>query len=301
MAQALRLVQEASGSDGERLEELARSLGLSRAHFQRSFLRWVGLSPKQFATFLHVTRAKGLLRASHAVLDTALTLGLSGPGRLHDQFIQVEAMTPGEYKRQGEGLTIAYGRGTTPLGVAVIAWTGRGICALSFLSAASAAIVSNAPASQPESDTEEDAHQLQAAWPRALLVRRQAQATRLLQTVFTPEAGRAASATASPLRLLVGGTAFQIAVWRALLAIPPGAVLSYGRLAAWCGHPRAARAVGSAIAANPLAFLIPCHRVIRDSGLIGGYRWNPDRKLALLAREIHGQASSARSRTSAAR
>jgi len=260
------------------LSGLARAQGLSPFHLQRLFRRWVGLSPQQFAAFARISHAKGLLTASRDVLDVALSLGMSGPGRLHDQFVRIEAMSPGEYKRQGAQVAIRFGSGATPLGPALAAWTPRGVCAVQF---------------GPELTQAGPAEAwLQARWPRATLLRDPAAAQALLTRIFSP-APRDGRHTA--LRVLVQGTRFQVAVWQGLLAIPAGDVTTYGRLAAWCGAPGAARAVGAALGANPVALLIPCHRVIQESGLLGGYRWGQERKIALLARELSAAHSAGRS------
>jgi len=260
------------------LSGLAREQGLSPFHLQRLFRRWVGLSPQQFAAFARITHAKGLLTAARDVLDVALSLGMSGPGRLHDQFVRIEAMSPGEYKRQGEQVAIRFGMGSTPLGPALAAWTPRGVCAVQF----GAELTQSGAA---------DAW-LQGRWPRASLRHAPSEAQALLSRIFTTTAPR--RARPPELRVLVQGTRFQVAVWQGLLAIPAGEVTTYGRLAAWCGAPGAARAVGAALSANPVALLIPCHRVIQESGLLGGYRWGQERKLALLARELNAQPAAGR-------
>lgn len=255
----LRLANESRPA--ERLSDLARAEGLSPFHLQRSFRRWVGLTPKQFASFARVCRAEGLLRAAHSVLDVSLDVGLSGPGRLHDHFITVEALSPGEFKSGGRGLTLGFGMGATPLGDALIAWSDRGICRLAFLAAGDDVL-----------------ERFREEWPAANLRHDDRHARKLLEQAFD-------RAKRAPLRLLARGTSFQIAVWRALLEIPEGDTTTYASIAARLGVPRAARAVGRAIGDNPIGYLIPCHRVIRASGLLGGYRWGLERKAALLAAE----------------
>jgi AraC family transcriptional regulator of adaptative response/methylated-DNA-[protein]-cysteine methyltransferase len=245
-----------------RLGELARDERLSPFHAQRSFTRYVGLSPRRFAAFASVCRAKGLLRAATSVLDVALDLGLSGPGRLHDHFVRVEAVSPGEFASGGRGMRLEWGRGATPLGPAAIAWTARGICRLDL-----------------GEICERSEDELRRAWPAAELARDDRQAARRLAEIFAP-------AASGDLRVLLRGSPFQIAVWRALLAVPEGEVATYARIAAAIGRPSATRAVASAIGDNPIAILIPCHRVIRSTGLLGGYRWGLDLKTALLAREL---------------
>lgn len=243
------------------LAELAADAQLSPFHFQRTFRTWVGLPPGQVAAYAVVAKAKGPLRAAASVLDVSLDLGLSGPSRLHDRFVAIEAMTPGEWAAEGLGLRIAWGLGATPLGAALVAWTERGVCRLHF----------------PDHDDPEAL--LRSEHPRALLVRDDTHARSLLATAFQRTAPDA------PLPVVVRGSHFQIAVWRALLERPPGSLTTYGALARQLGRPQACRAVGTAVGANPLAVLIPCHRVITSSGLLGGYRWGLDRKCALLARE----------------
>jgi AraC family transcriptional regulator of adaptative response/methylated-DNA-[protein]-cysteine methyltransferase len=247
------------------LADVARRLGLSVYHCQRLFHRWAGVTPKDFLQVATLGYAKTLLRESRPVLDAALEAGLSGPGRLHDLFITMEAMTPGEYRRGGEGLTIHWGIHPTPVGDALIAMTGRGLCAIRFLD-------SSYSACEPD---------LQRDWPRARLLRDQMAASAAAREI----AGRMLGRTRERLPVLFRGTPFQVKVWQALLAIPAGAVTTYGDIAARIGRPEAHRAVASAIGANALGYLIPCHRVLRSTGAIGGYRWGEPRKRALLALE----------------
>jgi AraC family transcriptional regulator, regulatory protein of adaptative response / methylated-DNA-[protein]-cysteine methyltransferase len=258
-----RLVEIPQRSD--RLTDLAAEAGVSRFHLQRSFREWAGLTPKQFSCFVSVCRGKGLLRAAKSVLDVALEIGLSGPGRLHDHFLTAEAVTPGEFKSGGDGVQLGYGCGGTPFGPALIAWTHRGVCRLTFIADDSNAIQ----------------HLLRQEWPAATLERDDPAARALLGRAFA-----SADVEAKPFRLVVRGTAFQIAVWRALMEIPEGQVSTYGRLAERAGFDGASRAVGRAVGDNPIAFLIPCHRVIRSTGLLGGYRWGIERKTAMLAGEL---------------
>lgn len=247
------------------LAELAADAGLSPSHFHRLFRRWAGVTPKDFLQCLTVQFARERLRASASVLDTALDAGLSGPGRLHDLMVSLEAASPGEWKRRGEGLEIGWGQSDTPFGPATLAWSPRGLCHLSFLDVP----LGNAP---PE--------RLLRDWGRASLAREDDQARNWCGRIFRPE-----PTVGSPLRAHVHGTAFQLKVWRALLQIPPGGLVSYGQLARGVGVPGASRAVGSACGHNPVAFLIPCHRVIRETGIVEGYRWGTVRKRALLAWE----------------
>ncbi|WP_448192115.1 methylated-DNA--[protein]-cysteine S-methyltransferase [Azospirillum sp. sgz301742] len=251
--------------DQPSLEELAGVAGMSPFHFQRLFTRWVGISPKRFVQFLTLGHAKRLLTENHSVLDTALDVGLSGPSRLHDLFVACEAMTPGEYKALGGGLTIRWGLHDCPFGRALVATTERGVCWLSFAD---------------EPDGSDAMTEFTAEWPAARLVE-DPDATR-------PTAARAFDwdgGGAEPLRLLMRGTNFQIKVWEALLRIPTGAVVSYEDVARAIGQPTALRAVGAAVGRNPVCILIPCHRVIQKSGIIHNYRYGVPRKRALLAWE----------------
>jgi AraC family transcriptional regulator of adaptative response/methylated-DNA-[protein]-cysteine methyltransferase len=251
------------------LDEVAAHVGLSPSHFQRLFRRWAGVSPKRFLQHVTATRAKALLRDSRPVLDTAFEVGLSGSGRLHDLIVTTEAMTPGEYRRQGGGLEIRYGSGETPFGRCFVAATERGICSLQFL--------------EPQNDLEALAR-VEREWPKASLVRDVTSASELIAEVFGP----VDSAGLAPLHLM--GTNFQLKVWEALLRVPEGCVISYGDLAERIGQPAATRAVANAVGANPVAYLIPCHRVLRASGELGGYRWGTDRKLVMLERELEATA-----------
>ncbi|HYH17452.1 MAG TPA: methylated-DNA--[protein]-cysteine S-methyltransferase [Azospirillum sp.] len=251
--------------DQPSLEELAGVAGMSPFHFQRLFTRWVGISPKRFVQFLTLDHAKRLLAENQSVLDTALDVGLSGPSRLHDLFIACEAMTPGEYKAEGAGLTIRWGLHDSPFGRALVGSTERGVCWLSFADSA---------------DATEAMTEFEAAWPAARLVE-DADSTRDV-------AARAfgwREADGEPLRLLLKGTNFQVKVWEALLRIPSGAVVSYEDVARAIGQPTAMRAVGAAVGRNPVCVLIPCHRVIQKSGIIHNYRYGVPRKRALLAWE----------------
>lgn len=251
------------------LEDVAAQLHLSPFHLQRIFTRWAGVSPKRFVQYLTALHAKQLLANAHSVLDATYETGLSSPGRLHDLLIATEAVTPGEFKSKGTGLVISYGRHRTPFGDALLAVTGRGICACAFVDDNSTA----------RSWTQTVA-ELQQSWSGATLV----QDTTLTQPLAEQIFGTAATPT-NELRLLLKGTNFQLKVWEALLKIPPGATCSYAEVAAAIGRPGASRAVGNAVGANPIGYLIPCHRVIRQSGLIEGYHWGTTRKKAILAWE----------------
>lgn len=248
------------------LDEVAEHVGLSPWHFQRLFKAWAGVSPKRFLQYLTVENAKRLLRESGSVLDVALDVGLSGPGRLHDLFVSVEAMTPGEFKKQGKDLHVSYGFHATPYGECLLAVTSRGICSLAFVE---------------EENKSVALQELLETWSAAVLVENPAAGESVISQIFKQqgEQGRV------PTKVLLRGTNFQIKVWQALLRIPEGTVVSYSSLAKAVGHPAAQRAVGTAVGRNPIACLIPCHRVLRNNGDIGGYRWGTIRKRAILARE----------------
>jgi len=252
------------------LNVLAQSVGLSPFHFHRLFSTWAGITPKDFLQCLTLEHARSLLQKGDNVLDTALSAGLSGPGRLHDLCVALEAASPGEMKAGGADLTIDYGFAMTPFGEALIGETARGICHLSFL----------------DGERRGGARRLLFdQWPAAKLQRNDKHAAELAGQIFM----RRENETRPRLRAFVRGTAFQLRVWRALLQVPAGALTSYGRLSAAIEQPSAARAVGSAVGANPVAFLIPCHRVIRETGVLGNYRWDPIRKRAILAWELAAQ------------
>jgi len=247
------------------LKELARGAGLSEFHFQRLFRRWAGISPKRFVQFLTAGHAVRMLRESRTNLEAAYDAGLSGGGRLHDLLVNFHAVTPGELKRAGAGMTIQYGIHPSPFGECLIAVTARGVCHLGFMPAAGhrAALA-----------------ELTAAWPRARLEAAPRVTAPVARRLFTRGNGKAPG-----IGLHVRGTNFQIKVWEALLRIPPGGVASYEDIARRIHAPRAVRAVANAVAHNPVAWLIPCHRVIRKSGALGGYRWGATRKKVLLAWE----------------
>ena len=252
------------------LAEAASRAGLSEYHFQRLFRRQVGLSPKKYVQFLTLERAKKVLARSRSVLDAAYDAGLSGPGRLHDLFVNIEAMTPGEYKHRGHGLTIRYGTHPSPFGQCLILRTARGVCGLAF--------------SAPERGDEALA-ELARGFEAATFVEDAGATAGVARKIFDAADG---GNDGDGVRLHLRGTPFQIKVWRALLAIPPGCVASYGDLARRIGMPRASRAAGTAVGSNPVAWIIPCHRVIRASGVLGGYRWGRGRKLAMLSMETGG-------------
>lgn len=244
------------------LEEVASNIGLSEYHFQRLFTRWAGVSPKRFLQFLTKEGAKELLDKSENLLDTTHQVGLSSLGRLHDLFVTTEAVSPGEYKSRGEGVTIRYGLHASPFGKCLIGVTERGICHFGFVETS-------------EGDAIDD---LVADWKNARMIEDQVFTAPLVEPIFDLNArGR--------LNIHLRGTNFQLKVWEALLHIPVGAVTTYEGLAGRIGQPTASRAVGSAVGHNPIAVLIPCHRVIHKAGDFGKYRYGAVRKKALLAYE----------------
>lgn len=262
---AIRFI-EAHATEQPSLDDLAAHIGLSPHHCQRLFKRWAGVSPKRFLQYLTVENAKQLLRDSTSVLDTSFEVGLSGPGRLHDLFVTVEAMTPGEYKQQGEGIEIRYAFHETPFGECLAAETSRGICFLGFVS---------------DGKKVETVDDLQKRWQQASLLNDPDACRNSVRQIFSPTK----DSPQKSVQLFLKGTNFQLKVWEALLKIPQGKVISYGDLAENIGSPNAHRAVGTAVGQNPIAYLIPCHRVLRASGEIGGYHWGTSRKKAILALE----------------
>ncbi len=247
------------------LEEVAANIGLSEYHFQRLFTRWAGVSPKRFLQFLTKEGAKDLLDQSENLLDTTHQVGLSSLGRLHDLFVTTEAVTPGEYKSRGAGVTIRYGIHPTPFGKCVIATTERGICHLSFV----------------QTSEGEAIDQLVAEWQQARMIEDYRSTVPLIEPIFDLH-----HHLRKPLNIHLRGTNFQLKVWEALLQVPAGTVTTYEGIAARIGKPSATRAVGTAVGHNPIAVLIPCHRVIRKVGEFGNYRYGALRKKALLAREF---------------
>jgi AraC family transcriptional regulator of adaptative response/methylated-DNA-[protein]-cysteine methyltransferase len=237
-----------------RLGEIARHVRLSEFHFNRLFRRWTGLTPKQYLAEVTSRAAGTALQEESSVLDAAHSVGLSGGGRLHDLTVTLEAMTPGEIRAGGEGVTIRYGVAVTPFGTAFLAETARGLCRLAFIDGASGAELAA----------------LRGTWPRASFVRDDARAATLVDTIWGQRA--------ATLPLAVCGTNFQVQVWRALLELDAGTTVTYGKLAQKLDRPNGARAIGNAVGANPIAWVIPCHRVLREGGELGGYRWGASRK-----------------------
>ena len=252
--------------DQPKLDEIAESVHLSKYHFDRIFKRWAGISPIQFLQFMTLDYTKKKLRESASILECALDAGLSGSGRLHDLFVTFEAMTPGEFKKQAAGIKIFYGFSSSPFGDCLIATTERGICHLGFA----------------EKDKRSEAlDQLFKTWPGAAFTESCETATSKINSIFKINKTK----YSQPFNLYLKGTNFQINVWKALLNIPEGRVVSYQDIASHIGHPKAFRAVANAIAINPVAYLIPCHRVIAKSGKIHQYRWGSARKKALIGWE----------------
>lgn len=255
---------EAHATQQPTLGEVAAEIGLSEFHFQRLFTRWVGISPKRFLQFLTKEGAKLLLERSISLVETTYEVGLSSPGRLHDLFVATEAVTPGEYKAHGAGMGIGYGIHPTPFGQCLLGITGRGICHLSFVE---------------NNDEAKALADFRRRWSRAVLHHDTQQTAAIAGQIFE-------SRSLAGLRLHLRGTNFQIKVWEALLHIPLGCVTHYQDVATYLGHPTASRAVGAAVGSNPIAVLIPCHRVIRRDGGLGGYRYGLTRKKALLGWEL---------------
>jgi AraC family transcriptional regulator of adaptative response/methylated-DNA-[protein]-cysteine methyltransferase len=272
MERAIEFIS-ATFRDQPSLGRIAAAAGMSEYHFARSFRRWAGISPKQLVQRLCLESAKQALGDDASVLQAALDSGLSGPGRLHDLFVTLEAVSPGEFKGRGRGLAIRHGMAGTPFGLARIAVTGRGIAFLGFADGAG-----RVPGWA----------EFEAAWPQADWREDAAAARSVAQRVWG-----AAARGSEPLRLWVHGTNFQMQVWRALLAHAADATMSYADLAAAIGRPAAARAVGTAVGSNPVAWLIPCHHVLRSNGALGGYRWGIERKRAMLAWEVAHLAHAA--------
>jgi AraC family transcriptional regulator, regulatory protein of adaptative response / methylated-DNA-[protein]-cysteine methyltransferase len=245
------------------LEETALQVAVSPFHLQRIFTEWAGISPKKFLQYLTVEALKRELTQTENLMQAADNVGLSAQSRVYDLFVGLEAVTPGEFKARGKGMVIEYGIHPTPFGNCFIAATGRGICAMSFVNTESGNAL----------------YELQEQWEWADFLENPINTGRLAGQIFHPQE------SGLTFRLLVRGTPFQVKVWEALLKIPFGSVASYRSIARAAGYPGATRAVGTAIAHNPVAFLIPCHRIIRSEGIIGNYRWNPVRKTAMIGWE----------------
>lgn len=264
IAAAIRFIKE-NRQEQPRLETIAGHVHMSPAHFQRMFQEWAGISPKSFLQYLNVEYAKRILKQTHASLfDTACEVGLSGTGRLHDLFVNIEGMTPGEYKNGGQALRINYSFAETPFGRVMVASTDKGICHLAFV----------------DEGEEEALGSLKQLFPNAAytqcLDRKQEDAL----SVFNRDWSKP-----DEIKLHLKGTSFQLKVWETLLKIPAGGLTTYADLATKSGHEGACRAVGTAIGRNPVAFLIPCHRVIKATGDIGNYHWGEVRKNVIIGWE----------------
>jgi AraC family transcriptional regulator of adaptative response/methylated-DNA-[protein]-cysteine methyltransferase len=252
------------------LEELAQHVGLSAPYLQKLFQEWAGVSPKQFLKYLTKAQAMERLKQGQTVLDAALSSGLSGPGRLHDLLITTVAITPGEARRKGRGVDMQYGYGLTPFGEALLAWTDRGICFLSFCD---------------EKDRQHSWSQFNQQWPDASLTEDNSQAGHKLLEIFSDSEQK-------ELKIWLRGSPFQLSVWEALLKLPAGTHCSYAQLATLSGHSGAHRATGTAIGRNPVCWLIPCHRVITSLGSLGGYRWGINTKQAMIGYEAAVSAAT---------
>lgn len=270
------------------IDELAAALHLSPSHLHRTFVRFAGVSPHRFLRWLTLGAAKDLLHQRATVLETAAVTGLSSTGRLHDLTVTLEAVTPGDIGRGGVGLTIRHARHATPLGDALVATTDRGVLALRFLDPQRPHAGADAGAPDGPGDADDaGVAALSAEWPAATLVRDQ-EATRPVAdhlAVLLRAPGAPRTDARHPLPVLALGTNLQVKVWEALLRIPDDRVVTYTEVARAAGRPDAVRPVAGAVGRNPVAALIPCHRVLRSSGGLGGYRWGTTRKRALLARE----------------
>ncbi|MGM0906227.1 MAG: bifunctional transcriptional activator/DNA repair enzyme AdaA [Pseudomonadota bacterium] len=249
------------------LEEVAAHVYLSPFHFHRVFCKWAGTTPKRFLQALTLERSKRMLKEESSLMDVSLSMGLSGGSRLYDHFVKLEAVTPGEYRNGGQGVTIQYGVNETPFGKIFVAITPRGVCRVEFLGSRTA---------------DEVLTDLRKDWPKGSLLRNDNATSYVANALFS----RLKNGQSTPLSLHVMGTNFQVAVWRALLRIPPGKLASYSQIANALGHPKASRAVGNAVGSNPVAMLIPCHRVIQKSGALGGYRWGSTKKEMIQAWEL---------------
>ena len=263
---ALRYIEE-NYKDQPGLDEIARSVNLSKYHFQRVFSRWAGISPSRFLQYITVGHAKKLLQSNLSLSEVSDSVGLSSTGRLHDLFINFEAITPGEYKKSGDGIKIWYGFHSTRFGECFIANTERGICSLDFAD---------------ENNREELIEVLRKNWFRSSIVMDNEKTKEVAAAVFE---NMSYGKDCKALRLFLKGTNFQIKVWEALMKIEFGRLVSYKHVASMIGQPTASRAVGSAIGSNPIAYVIPCHRVIRDMGIISSYKWGTARKKAIIGWE----------------
>ena len=247
-------------------EAIADHVGVSASHLHHIFRRWAGLTPKAFLQAVTLDHARELLRGSASVLDTALEVGLSGPGRLHDLFVTHEAMSPGEWKSGGEGVTLSYGFHPSPFGESIVVAAPRGLAGMGFVD---------------DGDRAAALADMRRRWPRASFVEDAAGTAPLATRAFDPTTWRAET----PLRVVLIGTDFEVRVWETLLRIPLGRATTYSDIASHIGKPKAARAVGAAVGRNPVSFVVPCHRVLGRSGALTGYHWGLTRKQAILGWE----------------
>ncbi|MGV3765106.1 MAG: methylated-DNA--[protein]-cysteine S-methyltransferase [Chitinophagaceae bacterium] len=259
ITEAIRYLGENFRSQPD-LDELASKMHLSSFHFQRLFTEWAGVSPKKFLQYISVEHAKAMLRERATLMDAAFETGLSGTGRLHDLFIHIEGMTPGEYKNGGAALSIQYAFAATQFGPVIVASTSRGVCYMAFYAEETIAL-----------------EELKQKFPGATFSR--------TTDTYQQEALKVFSGAPAQVKLHLKGTPFQLKVWEALLKIPPGQLSSYSLLAQQIAHTKASRAVGSAVGDNPVAYIIPCHRVIQASGIIGQYHWGSVRKASMIGWE----------------
>lgn len=284
IAKAIRYI-DGHFREQPRLTTIASHAGLSEFHFNRLFRRWAGVTPKQYLAFVTGHEARGALETQPSVLDAAYAVGLSGPGRLHDLIVTLDAVTPGELKALGRGIEIRYGFSPTPFGDALLAMTPRGLCHLAFVDSR---------------EREKALEELRARWRNADFVRDDARAREFANRIWHSKDGELARPT-SQLNLHVAGTNFQLKVWQALLDIGAHNHTTYSAVAAAIGAEGSARAVSNAVGANPVGWLIPCHNVLRRDGTLGGYHWGEDRKRAILAWEaLAAQRETGRSETSVA-
>lgn len=278
--------------DQPALDDIAAHMGLSAAHFQKLFTRWAGLSPKEFLQAITIDQARVMLRSSASLLDTAYELGLSGTGRLHDLFLDHEAMTPGDYKRRGAGLTIYYGYHASPFGIALIMATERGLSGLAFVGqdgaeagGAEGGDLTQIPSTEFENEQSAERkaafEDMARRWPAAQFTHAPEQTAPYAARIFAQQNWQ----QDNPLKLVLIGTDFEIRVWQELLKIPPGHAVTYSDIARQIGHEGAARAVGTAVGHNPISFVVPCHRVRRKDGGLGGYHWGLTRKQAIIGWE----------------
>jgi AraC family transcriptional regulator of adaptative response/methylated-DNA-[protein]-cysteine methyltransferase len=259
--------------DQPSLEILAEDVGDTPTGLQKLFTRWAGLSPKAFLQAVTLDHARKLLDAGMPLLETSFEVGMSGPGRLHDLFVTHEAMSPGDYKTRGDGLTIRYGYHLSPFGIALIMVTDRGLAGLSF----------NDPGGERMAFAD-----MSGRWPNATYIEDLSATAPYAARIFDPAKWR----SDQPLRVVMIGTDFQVRVWEALLRIPMGKARTYSSIASEIGSPSASRAVGAAVGANPLSFVVPCHRALGKSGALTGYHWGLTRKRAILGWEA-GQTGNA--------